>query len=257
MSARTRAKGELRESLGLFLSRAAVPCCIHEKPLPMLGGIVAACLRKNELFPGVVTTTVLAQEHRKNGKRGAMGVQCEAPIGAGASFESHLRNGTTGLNSRWMVLHTKSRQEKAVARQLGAQGVSIYLPLVDRTRLVRGRKMRSQLPLFPGYLFLFGERDDGFAAISTKRVCRIIEVQDQDRFVEEIEQIAQALTAGAELDLYPFATEGQRCRITRGPFYGLEGVVLERKRLARLVLQVDILGQGAALEVDADFLEPV
>ncbi len=186
-----------------------------------------------------------------------MGVQCEALIGAQSPFDIHSGSHLRGENGRWMVLHTKSRQEKAVARHLGAKGVPFFMPLVDRTRLIRGRKMRAQLPLFPGYLFMYGERDDGFTAISTKRVCRVIEVQNQSRFVEEISQIAQALTAGAELDLYPFAAVGQRCRITRGPFFGLEGMVIERKRLARFVLQVDILGQGAALEVDADFLEPV
>lgn len=186
-----------------------------------------------------------------------MGVECEALIEAQSPCRSQLIHRATDRNGRWMVLHTKSRQEKAVARQLRAHDVAFFLPVVDRTRMVRGRKMRAQLPLFPGYLFLFGEREDGFTAISTKRVCQVIEVQDQARFVEEIDQIARALTAGAELDLYPFATKGQRCRITRGPFYGLEGIILERKRMARLILQVDMLGQGAALEVDADFLEPV
>src|SRR5262245_45502829 len=53
----------------------------------------------------------------------------------------------------WMVLHTKARQEKAVARFLAAAGLTYYLPLIDRVTLVRGRKQRSHVPLLPGYVF--------------------------------------------------------------------------------------------------------
>lgn len=157
----------------------------------------------------------------------------------------------------WMVLHTKSRQEKSLRRQLAAADRHVYLPLVERVTLVRRRKVRTEVPLFPGYVFLFGEREDGYAAVATKRVCQVITVPDQDRFVRELDQIVRALSAGAELDLYPFVAVGRRCRIMTGPLAGLEGTVVERKRLARVVLHVDILGQGAAVEVDADFLEPL
>jgi transcriptional antiterminator RfaH len=158
---------------------------------------------------------------------------------------------------RWMVAHTKSRQEKALARFLDASKHPFYLPLVSRTRMARGRKFITHEPLFPGYLFLFGDRDDGFAAISTKRVCQVIEVEDQDGFDFEVTQIARALTAGAELELFPFAVVGGWCRVTKGPFMGVEGRIIERQSMTRLVMHVDILGQGAALEIDADFLEPI
>lgn len=182
----------------------------------------------------------------------------EALADAPSCLDNSLVKTLGSLNAgRWMVLHTKSRQEKVVAQQLEARGVHHFLPLVDRVRLIRGRKSVARVPLFPGYVFLQGHRDDGFAAIASKRVCRVIDVRNQERFEHELDQVARALDYGAPLDLYPFAVEGRRCRVIRGPFHGLEGIVIERKRTARLVLQVDILGQGAALEVDADFLEPV
>jgi len=162
-----------------------------------------------------------------------------------------------GEFDRWVVLHTKSRQEKAIARHLEAAKCQFYLPLVDRVTLVRGRKLRSRVPLFPGYVFLFGERDDAFDAVSTKRVCQILAVPDQARFEHELAQIAGALNKGAELDLYPFAVEGRRCRIIKGPFAGLEGTVVRRKSQTEIVLHVGILGRGAAMEIDADFLEPL
>jgi transcription termination/antitermination protein NusG len=160
-------------------------------------------------------------------------------------------------NARWIVLWTKARQEKAVARFLNAQNMPHYLPLIQRKTVARGRKFTSSVPLFPGYVFLQGTLDHAYAAISTKRVCQLIEVQDQNRFVQEIGQIQRALEITGTLELYPFAVIGRRCRVARGPFMGLEGVISSRLGATRLVLEVGILGQGAALEMDIDLIEPL
>ena len=156
-----------------------------------------------------------------------------------------------------MVLWTKPRQEKAVARYLDAVEMEFYLPLIPRVSFIRSLKVVSEVPLFPGYVFAAGELEDGYAAISTKRVCQVLQVEDQRQFINEIEQIRHALVAGGSLDLFPFAVIGRRCRVTRGPFIGLEGTITDRLGPTRLVLQVAILGQGAALEIDIDLLEPV
>lgn len=143
-----------------------------------------------------------------------------------------------------------------MAKYLSAQHVQHYLPLIQRVT-VRGRhKEVSRVPLFPGYVFLAGEIEDGYGAMATKRVCQIIPIHDQCRFVQEISSIRHALEQGGTLELYPFAAVGRRCRVRKGPFRGIEGMVIERIKPTRLILHVDILGRGAALEVDADLLEP-
>ena len=73
----------------------------------------------------------------------------------------------------------------------------------------------------------------------------------------EFVAIEKALAGKAELDLYPFAAAGRRCRITSGPFQGIAGVVIHRGKAARIVLEVSILGQGASMDIDADLLEPI
>ena len=156
-----------------------------------------------------------------------------------------------------MVLWSKPRQEKAIARYLHSVRANYYLPLVRRVRFARGRKHASMLPLFPGYLFLEGTREDGYDAISTGRVCQVLEIADQARFAREVGQIHAALTKGGSIEPYAFAENGRRCRVVAGPFMGFEGVISRRLGSTRLVLQLSILGQGAALEIDIDLLEPV
>jgi len=156
-----------------------------------------------------------------------------------------------------MVLHTKARQEKAVARYLRAAGVLFYLPLIERVTLIRGRKLRFRVPLLPGYVFLAGDLDDGYAAICTKRVCQIIRVADQERLIGELQQIREALDRGAELYRCPFAVVGTLCRVTKGPFEGIEGEVSSKLGANRLALQIRTLGRSVILDIDADLLEPL
>jgi transcription antitermination factor NusG len=157
----------------------------------------------------------------------------------------------------WMVLHTKSRQEKAVARFLAASQIRHYLPLAERVNVIRGRKVRSRVPLFPGYVFLCGEREDAYRTMSSGRICQILYVDDQERLAGELAQIRDALARGADLYRCPFAVVGARCRVTKGPFAGITGVVSRDLGDNRLALQVGMLGQGAVLEIDGDLLEPV
>ena len=160
------------------------------------------------------------------------------------------------LAGTWWVAHTKSRFEKAFAFDLERLGIGYFLPMVRKTRIAGGKRRQVMLPLFPSYVFFCGDVDARYNALLTDRLCQTIEVHDQEGLVNELSALEKALAGKADLDPYPFAAVGTRCRIRSGPFMGLEGVVVSRNGVARLVLGVSILGQGAVLEIDTDLLEP-
>ena len=166
-------------------------------------------------------------------------------------------NPTEPVADKWMVLHTKSRQEKAVARHLEAAGCDFDLPLLHRTTTTKGRKHESDIPLFSGYVFLKGQLQDAYDAMATKRICNIIEVKDQQSLESQLQKIHEAIDTGLPVEEYPQMAKGTRCRVTSGPLQGTEGVVIEHGRKTRLVLQVEILGIGAAVEINQDELETV
>jgi transcription antitermination factor NusG len=161
------------------------------------------------------------------------------------------------LAGPWWIAHTRSRFEKAFAWDLIAREVPYFLPMIERVTVSGGRKRRQMAPLFPSYVFFCGCEDQRLAALMTNRLCQVIPVPDQQTLTTELTAIERALSSKAQLDPYPFAAVGRRCRVTAGPFQGCEGVVVRRDQVARLVLQVSILGAGAALEIDSSLLEPV
>lgn len=165
-------------------------------------------------------------------------------------------NSLSDLDGTWWVGHTRSRFEKAFAADCRARQIGYFLPLIEQVRRYGKKKKRVMVPVFPGYVFFCGSDVDRYEAMTTNRLCQTIDVPDQPGLIHQLIQIEQALSTGVELDPYPHAAVGKRCRVRSGPFRGLEGVVVQRNDAIRLVLQVDMLGQGASLEVDASLLEP-
>jgi transcriptional antiterminator NusG len=157
----------------------------------------------------------------------------------------------------WWVAHTRSRNEKALASELVCKNVSYFLPMTWKVRRQRGRTIRSLLPLFGGYLFFCGGEGQRLDVLRTNRVANLIEVNDQHRLIEELEQIEQALRAGAPLIPHKYIRAGQVCRVIAGPLADLQGIIVTAKNAMRLVLQIDMLGQAASVEIDADMIEPV
>src|SRR6187551_177663 len=110
----------------------------------------------------------------------------------------------------WLVLRTRSRQEKALAKDLAARGVGHFLPLVIRTKFYGDRKVKVEAPLFPGYLFLRGPLDAAYDADRSGRVAQIIPVLNQVQLDRELRSIYTALQGDATLDPYPFLQNGVR-----------------------------------------------
>jgi len=160
------------------------------------------------------------------------------------------------MAGRWWVAHTKARNEKALAWDLLRREISYFLPMRHHIFFSGGRRRHGLLPLFTSYLFFCGDEQARRLALATNRVCRVLDVPNQQRLIGELAAIQRALAAKADLELYPRPAVGERCRVRAGPFLGIEGVVVERRTRARLVLDVHLIQQGAALEVDADLLEP-
>ena len=158
---------------------------------------------------------------------------------------------------QWFVLHTRSRQEKALAADLSAMGVRCFLPMLKTVRYYGRRKARVVLPLFPNYVFLRGSLDDVYQADRTRRVASIIRVADQAGLQRELMQIHRVLLAEGELSLHPGLERGVWVEVTAGPFKRVRGQVEGYAKLDRLILQVQALGQASSLEIDAGLLRRI
>jgi transcriptional antiterminator RfaH len=154
-------------------------------------------------------------------------------------------------------LYTKARQEKAIARDLLGYEIPFYLPLVKKTSVCRGRKISAHIPLFSGYVFLFGSEEERVQSLTTNRISRVLTVPDPGGLRRDLRQVHRLIEANMPLTVESRLVPGTRVRVRRGPLEGLEGRVLTRRDGVRLLVSVDFLQQGASVEIDDFMLEPI
>ena len=138
------------------------------------------------------------------------------------------------FSGEWWVVHTKSRNEKALAHDLIRRQISYFLPMSWKVRRKSRRTIKSLLPLFSGYLFFCGNEDERSELWRTDRVANLIEVKDQQKLLKELLQIEQALRAGAPMTPHKYIKTGQKCRVMAGPLLGLQGIVVKTRGATRL-----------------------
>ncbi|NLK42600.1 MAG: hypothetical protein GX298_11180 [Planctomycetes bacterium] len=157
----------------------------------------------------------------------------------------------------WWVAHTKARNEKALAWQLVHKEVPYFLPMTWKVSRKSGRTLRSLLPLFPGYVFFCGGDAERLEVLKTNRTAALIPVIDQRRLICELEPIQTVLRLGKPVVPHEYLKVGQRCRVIAGPLMGTEGLIVQTPRVTRLVMQVEMLGQAASVEIDIDMVEKI
>ncbi len=160
-------------------------------------------------------------------------------------------------DARWVVLRTRSRQEKAVVKDLAAMGAGGFLPLLNRVRYYGSRKAKVELPMFDGYVFMHGRLENAYDVDRLKRIVNILPVPDQDQIDQELLSIYLATCQNAVLDPHAYLKKGVRVEVRSGPFRGLKGVVQNRAKLNRIVLQIEYLNRAMSLEIDGSLLDVI
>ena len=162
-------------------------------------------------------------------------------------------------DSAWWALYTRHQHEKTVAEMLSAKGLEVFLPLYVSRRRWKDRVKVLSLPLFPGYLFVQGGPDRRLQVLTTPGVHMILCNGDDPAIIPEaeVQAIRRAVAGSFRIEPHPFLNCGERVRVKRGALEGVEGVLVRKKNMSRLVLSVDLLERSVAVEMDASDVEPV
>jgi transcriptional antiterminator RfaH len=106
------------------------------------------------------------------------------------------------------------------------------------------------MPLFSGYIFIYGSDADRLSALKTNRLLTIREVPDGELLRRQLRTFVALIAAGAPLVRESRLTSGERVQIKNGPFRGVEGTILRRHGKTELLVAIDFLGQGASIEIE-------
>ena len=161
----------------------------------------------------------------------------------------------------WFAVQTYPRHEKRAASQLALRGVDHYLHLVTQLHQWSDRRKLVELPLFPCYMFVH-------VPPSAEHHVQVLQVGGVIGFVgdgrrglpipeHQIEDIRTLLRNTIALDPYPFLKVGQRVRICGGSLDGIEGILVRRNGMRRLVISVDNLERSFSICVEGLAVEAI
>jgi transcription antitermination factor NusG len=158
--------------------------------------------------------------------------------------------------ARGFAAYTCANHEKRVADQFAGRGVEHFLPLYESVRRWKDRKIRLQLPLFPGYLFVHVEGQERLRVLQVSGVVRLVGFNGSPAPMpqEDIERIRQFLDQGCRAEPHRYLQTGRRVRVVRGPLSAMEGIIVRRKNRSRLVLSFDLIQRSMAIEMDEEDL---
>jgi transcription antitermination factor NusG len=161
------------------------------------------------------------------------------------------------VEPKWYAAYTTANHEKRVREQLEQRCVASFLPVYETVRRWKDRRMRLQLPLFPGYVFVRMALVDRLQVLQIQSVVRLVGFNGHPSPLpdEEIEGLKKALASGVLAEPHPFLAVGRRVRIKSGPLAGRQGILLRRKGSLRMVLSIDLIMRSVVVDVDVADVE--
>ena len=186
-----------------------------------------------------------------------------------ALISTALAKGETGLPlmapvadercvPKWYAAYTSPNHEKRVAAELRRRSVECYLPLYESMRRWKDRRVRLELPMFPGYVFVRLALRDRLQVLQVPGVSQLVGFDGRPEVVpnEDIEAIRTCLAGEHPLLPHPYLQRGQRVRVLTGPLAGLTGVVVRQNKQTRLVISFDLLMRSVAVELHPSDVNP-
>src|SRR4029077_3907037 len=133
---------------------------------------------------------------------------------------------------------TCANHEKRVREQLEPRSIESYLPLYEAVRRWKDRRMRLQLPLFPGYVFVRMALVDRLRVLQVPSVVRLVGFNGHLAALPdaEIEGLKTGLASGVRAEPHPFLSAGRPVRVRSGPLAGMQGVLVRRKNSVRFIV---------------------
>jgi transcription antitermination factor NusG len=173
--------------------------------------------------------------------------------------EASVPGGDPSLAFLWYALYTRHQHEKYVASALTGKGIEVFLPLYTAVHRWKDRDKQLSLPLFPCYVFLRNPAERWRPILTTPGVYSVVGFAGQPAVIpcSEIEAVRRVVESDIKAEPHPFLKCGHRVRLRAGPLAGLEGILLRKKNLWKLVVSVEMLQRSVLIEIDASMVERV
>ena len=159
-----------------------------------------------------------------------------------------------GEEAAWYAVYTKSRHEQVVDSQLAAKGHEVFLPRIRTWSRRTDRRLRIEVPMFPGYLFVQTTLQPAqhLSILRTVGVVKLVNFKGRPVMVDpaEIESLKILIASGETIHPDENLAIGDQVRIVEGPFKGVVGRLARRRSSTRLIVAVEAINRAVHVEIE-------
>jgi transcriptional antiterminator RfaH len=161
-------------------------------------------------------------------------------------------------NSNWYLLQFKPNSQKIAERNLNQQSFKTFLPTQEVTKRKNSRFIKSECPLFPGYMFVaFDEPSSPWYKINrTYGVSRIVNFSGKPASVpaELMSELFLLCDAGGKILPKKKFNVGEQVKIMSGPFSNYIASIEKLSSDQRVWILMQLLGQKSKLQININEL---
>jgi transcription antitermination factor NusG len=158
----------------------------------------------------------------------------------------------------WYAIFTYPQHEKSVAKQLAMREVESFLPTYETVRVWKNRQRKKiVLPLFPTYLFVRIDFAQRTRVLQSPGVLQIVGNGKESVALPDAEiEFLRSGLCRERIEPYRELVIGTKVRIKSGAMQGVEGTLVRKNENMRFILTLRLINQHAAIQVNAEDLEP-
>lgn len=160
----------------------------------------------------------------------------------------------------WYALYSRSRYEKKLHTLLSKQSIESFLPLVRTLKQWSDRKKWVEEPLIRSYVFVRITEREYFTVLNTPGAVRYVFFEGKPAEIPEwqINALKKAVEVGKDFEISSdHFGSGDRIIISRGPFRGVEGELLEVRGRRKVVVRIEHTGYTLLLTIPPGYLERI
>jgi transcription antitermination factor NusG len=163
------------------------------------------------------------------------------------------------MSRNWLAAYTRSGHETSVGAQLRQKDLTFLLPLYQKFSRWSDRVKRIQTPLFPGYVFVNVDDHERIRVLQTPGVVNIVSVAGKPSKLsaQDIEVLRTCVVRPCDVQPHPYLKVGRRVRVRNGPFSGCEGILVEKKNSARVIVAVEHIMEAVAINIHLADIEAI
>lgn len=160
-------------------------------------------------------------------------------------------------SKQWFAVTTRYKCEKHVAAQLARKGISVYVPLLLRTKRYTRKIKTYHIPLISCYVFVQIDASERNPVLETQHVIDFVRFQGKVAPIRtsEIELLRRIVGEITDVTAEPRRwVSGDRVEIVSGSLTGIQGVLARRQGRHEFVVELDTLGYQMCMTIDTRML---